>query len=162
LLSGLIPTLPLMLVRPFLPESAIWQEKKSQGTLKRPSIAELFRPALRRTTLVTTVLVACTYALPYGATQHTVRMVPGLPDVRRLAPRQVEQTVSAVTLFNELGGLAGRLIFAILITRVVTQRRLMRTFMGAALVVYPWFYFFGAKHSVPLGKLGIFFCRSAL
>src|SRR6202162_2239121 len=63
LLSGLIPAIPLILVRPFLPESPIWREKKSKGTLKRPSIAELFQPALRKTTLVTTLLVACSYAL---------------------------------------------------------------------------------------------------
>ena len=50
LLSGMIPAIPLILVRPFLPESPIWREKKSQGTLKRPTILELFRPALRRTT----------------------------------------------------------------------------------------------------------------
>jgi MFS family permease len=157
LLSGLIPALPLMLVRPFLPESAIWREKKSQGTLKRPGIAELFRPALRRTTLITTLLVACALALPYGAIQHTVRMVPGLPDVRSLAPHQVEQTSSAVQLFQELGGLAGRLIFAVLITRVVTQRRLMRTLTGAALVVFTWLYFFGATHSLLMVEFGIFF-----
>lgn len=157
LFSGLLPALPLMIVRPFLPESAIWREKKSQGILKRPSITDLFRPALRRITLVTALLVACAFALPFGAIQHTVRMVPGLPDVRSLAPRQVEQTASAVQLFQELGGLAGRLIFAILITRIATQRRLMRTFMGAALVVFSWLYFFGATHSLPLVKFGIFF-----
>jgi MFS family permease len=59
LLSGLIPAIPLILTRPFLPESPIWLEKKSKGALKRPSFAELFQPALRRTTLVTTFLVAC-------------------------------------------------------------------------------------------------------
>jgi hypothetical protein len=37
LLSGLIPAIPLILVRPFLPESPVWQEKKAKGTLKRPS-----------------------------------------------------------------------------------------------------------------------------
>ena len=34
LLSGLIPAIPLILARPFLPESPIWQEKKSKGTLE--------------------------------------------------------------------------------------------------------------------------------
>jgi MFS family permease len=67
LLSGLIPAIPLLLARPFLPESPIWQEEKSKGTLKRPSFTELFRPALRKTTLVTTLLVACSYALASGS-----------------------------------------------------------------------------------------------
>jgi MFS family permease len=79
------------------------------------------------------------------------------PDVRSLAPHQVEQTSSAVQLFQELGGLAGRLILAVLITRVVTQRRLMRTLTGAALVVFTWLYFFGATHSLLMVEFGIFF-----
>src|SRR3989337_2351593 len=54
LMSGLIPAIPLIVIRPFLPESPIWKEKKRAGTLRRPSIASLFHPALRRTTLVTT------------------------------------------------------------------------------------------------------------
>ena len=45
LISGVIPALPLILIRPFLPESPAWQQKKAAGTLRRPSIAELFTPA---------------------------------------------------------------------------------------------------------------------
>src|SRR5215217_4336365 len=41
LMSGIIPAIPLILIRPFLPESPIWQQKKLAGTLKRPSIAAL-------------------------------------------------------------------------------------------------------------------------
>src|SRR5207245_1270096 len=51
-LSGLIPAIPLVLIRPFLPESPVWQRKKTAGTLKRPSVAELFTPAYLRTTLL--------------------------------------------------------------------------------------------------------------
>src|SRR6266567_6516930 len=53
LLSGLLPAIPLIVVRPFLPESPLWREKKLQGTLKRPSFGELLRPQFRRTTLIT-------------------------------------------------------------------------------------------------------------
>jgi MFS family permease len=129
LLSGLIPAIPLLLARPFLPESPIWQEEKSKGTLKRPSFAELFRPALRKTTLVTTFLVACSYALASGVMLQMPRIVPGLPEVRNLASRLVEQTVSGVQLFQELGTIAGRLLFAFLVVRIATQRRLLRIFL---------------------------------
>jgi len=37
LMSGVIPAIPLLLVRPFLPESPAWKEKKAAGTLKRPA-----------------------------------------------------------------------------------------------------------------------------
>ncbi len=33
-MSGVIPAIPLILVRPFLPESPVWREKKAAGTLQ--------------------------------------------------------------------------------------------------------------------------------
>ena len=156
LLSGLIPAIPLILARPFLPESPIWQEKKSQGTLKRPSLAELFRPALRKTTLVSTFLVACSYALASGVILQTPRMVPGLPEVRNLPPRQVEQTVSGVQLFQELGTIVGRLLFVFLVVRIATQRRLLRVFLVPGLIVFSCVYFFAVTHSLRLLEYGVF------
>ncbi|MGH6630389.1 MAG: MFS transporter, partial [Burkholderiales bacterium] len=47
LISGLIPAIPLILIRPFLPESPVWQQKRAAGTLKRPSLGEIFRPEYR-------------------------------------------------------------------------------------------------------------------
>ena len=41
-MSGLIPALPLIIIRPFLPESPAWRQKKAAGTLRRPSLAALF------------------------------------------------------------------------------------------------------------------------
>lgn len=70
LMSGLIPAIPLILIRPFLPESPAWQQKKAAGTLRRPSFAELFRPALRRTTIMTTIVFAASYGLAFGAIQQ--------------------------------------------------------------------------------------------
>src|SRR3954469_7460649 len=70
LMSGMIPAIPLFLIRPFLPESPAWQQKKAAGTLKRPSIVELFRPALRRTTIMTTIVFAASYGLAFGAIQQ--------------------------------------------------------------------------------------------
>lgn len=157
LLSGLIPAIPLILVRPFLPESPMWREKKSKGTLKRPSVVELFRPALRKTTLVTTFLVACSYALASPVIQQTPRMVPGLPQMHGLTTRQVEQTVSSVQLYQELGTIAGRLFFALLVLRIVSQRRLLRVFLIPGLLVFSSVYFFAATHSLVLLKYGVFF-----
>src|SRR6187551_818187 len=85
LISGVIPAIPLIIIRPFLPESPAWEEQKRAGTLKRPSFAELFRPEFRRTTIVTTIMMACAYAAAFGAIQQVPRIVPGLAEVRTLA-----------------------------------------------------------------------------
>ncbi len=70
LISGVIPAIPLILIRPFLPESPAWAKKKEAGTLRRPSIRELFSPALIRTTVVTTFLFAASYGIAFGAIQQ--------------------------------------------------------------------------------------------
>jgi MFS family permease len=156
LLAGLIPALPLIVVRPFLPESPVWQEKKSLGKLERPSFRELFQPALRRTTLVTTLLMGATTALAFGAIQQTTRIVPGLADVRNLPPQQIEQTVSHVQVLQELGGVAGRVIFALLVIRIASERRRMRVFLAPALIAFAWLYFSAAMHTLAQLGIGIF------
>jgi MFS family permease len=78
LISGVIPALPLIFIRPFLPESPVWAEKTAKGTLRRPSIGELFAPSHLRTTLVTAFLFACSYGVAFGAIQLTPQIVPGL------------------------------------------------------------------------------------
>src|SRR5262245_20662361 len=44
LFAGLVPAIPLIVIRPFLPESPIWREKKAAGTLRRPSIGAILNP----------------------------------------------------------------------------------------------------------------------
>jgi hypothetical protein len=80
LMSGLIPAIPLIFIRPFLPESPAWQEKRTKGTLKRPSFAAIFSPELRQTTIVTCIMFACSYGAAFGAIQQIPRIVPGLND----------------------------------------------------------------------------------
>ncbi|HYT92011.1 MAG TPA: MFS transporter [Gemmataceae bacterium] len=78
LISGVIPALPLIIIRPFLPESPAWQRKREAGTLKRPSFGQLFQGNYKRTTLITAALFACGYGAAFGAIQMTPQMVPGL------------------------------------------------------------------------------------
>jgi hypothetical protein len=148
LLSGLLPAVPLMLIRPFLPKSPVWREQRSRGTSAQPSIFALFRPSLRMTTLVTALSVACLFAIAYGVLQQTPRMIPGLTAAHALVPRQVEQTISSVQFFQELGSLSGRLLFALLVARVMSQRRLLRIFPVPGLFVFSFVYFYAATHSL--------------
>jgi MFS family permease len=156
LLSGLAPALPLLLVRPFLPESPLWLVARREGTLKRPSLVQLFQPRLRKTTVVATLAFAFIYALTFGAIQQTVRMVPGLVDVQRLGLRQVEQAASKVQIFQELGGMTGRILFAVVLIRIVSQRRRLRVFLVPALFVFAWLYFYAATCNLLAMEIGLF------
>ena len=69
--------------------------EEAAGTLKRPSFAELFQPQFRRTTIVTTMMMACAYAAAFGAIQQMPRIVPGLPEVARAGARRRRSRPSA-------------------------------------------------------------------
>jgi MFS family permease len=88
LMTGLIPAVLIVLLLPFVPESAVWLERKRAGTLKRASFFALFAPGLLRTTLVATILSACAYAAAFGTLQVTVALgVQGLPDLAKARAR---------------------------------------------------------------------------
>ncbi len=158
LISGVVPALPLILIRPFLPESPAWHAKKQAGTLKRPSLAAIFQGDLKRVTIVTTILFACSYGAAFGAIQHMPRIVPGLAEVSGLARPEQQKVVSAVQAWQEFGGLAGRLVLAFLAVRIVSRRGLLQLFQVPGLVLFPIVFLWAANTSVDAAKWGIFLC----
>jgi len=156
LISGLIPAIPLMLARPFLPESPVWRARQNAGTLDRPRLGEIFRPRFRRTTIVTAVMVACGYAASFGANLQVPRIVPGLPEVQAMSATAREQTIGTVQLLQELGGLVGRLALAVLAVHIVSRRRLVRLFLVPGVFVMPMVFFVAATWSVRLIEFGTF------
>ena len=164
LMSGVIPAIPLIVIRPFLPESPIWAEKKRAGTLKRPSIAALFSPEFRKTTIVTTLMFAMSYGAAFGAIQQTPQMVPGLPEIRQqtqgMPPPQArlveQQTAANVTKIQEVGGLTGRFLLAMLAPVILSRRLLIRIFQVPGLFIMPVVFALFAVRDLQLLYLGIF------
>jgi MFS family permease len=128
LISGVAPAIPLMLIRPFLPESPLWQQRRSEGTLKRPNVAELFRPEFRRSTIVTALLFACAYGAAFGTIQTT----------------------------QELGGLAGRFAIASFGLLIVSRRTLLRLFLIPGLVITAIVFTYTGTTSLELFRTGVF------
>ncbi|TDU66095.1 MFS transporter [Prosthecobacter fusiformis] len=184
LMSGLIPAIPLIIIRPFLPESPAWAQKKAAGTLKRPSLGELFTPELRRTTLVTTAMFAMAYGAAFGAIQHIPRIIPGLPEVKAasaaaseaaatanagkppevikkasiVAGKKAEQSIAAnTTKIQEVGGLVGRFLLAALAVVIVSRRKLLRLFVVPGLAVMPLVFAYCAVTGLIPLQIGIFF-----
>jgi MFS family permease len=176
LISGVIPAMPLILIRPFLPESPVWQQRVAAGTLRRPSLGQLFQPGLFRTSIVTALLFACSYGVAFGAIQFTPQIVPGLlPEVRELPKlrkeiekvdpksaeaaemrkkmvamgKKQEAVVKDVQLWQEFGGLTGRFALAILAMYVLSRRSLLRIFQIPALIIIPLVFVFPAAGKTP-------------
>ena len=160
----MIPALPLILVRPFLPESPLWLANREAIRAKRPRLRELFAPQLRRTTIVSTLLVACGYAIAFGALQHTPRIVPDLPEIKAATAemsvaerKQAGQRAAAeVNGFQEIGGLVGRVLLAVLAVRIVSRRALLWMFQFPALLIIPLVYLYPARDNFELLKWGVF------
>jgi MFS family permease len=200
LISGVLPALPLILIRPFLPESPAWQKKREAGTLKRPSLAALFAPELRKTTILTTLIFAASYGIAFGAIQQLPQIIGaqriGTPaeaghvavraiakeqgaaalaaakaakkpepvaqrEMRQAAGNASDQTVAGVTLWQEIGGLLGRFLLAVLAVVIVSRRTLFRVFQIPSLLFVPLLFWWisgqlGNADSLGLIKAGIF------
>jgi MFS family permease len=176
LMSGLIPAIPLIIIRPFLPESPVWAQKRASGNLRRPSIAQLFAPDLRKATIVTTLMFACSY----GAIQHMPRMISPLPEVKAKVDAAVAQAVEGkpeaehaaiaartkrlteqktaanVAKVQEIGGLFGRFLLALLVIRIVSRQKLLRLFQIPGLIVMPIVFAWFATSSLNLLMIGMF------
>ena len=192
LISGVIPALPLILIRPFLPESPVWAQKKASGVLKRPSIAELFSPELRRATILTTLVFAASYGIAFGAIQQLPQILGGpkghaqivatskaaqdkavaeaveqgkpAPDPKRLKQiggNATDEAVAKVTIWQETGGLVGRILLAVLAIKIVSRRNLFRVFQIPSLIFIPLLFVWisnslGNAETLPIIKIGIF------
>ena len=183
LISGLIPAIPLILVRPFLPESPAWQKKRQEGSLKRPSIMALFHPELRKTTIVTTLVFATTFGLAFGAIQQNPQILQGHVDVEKavteaqtaaktkaeadgkpLTPKELgaikgnttDKIAAGVQGWQEIGGLAGRILLAFLAVRIVSRRSLFRLFQIPSLLFVPALYWWLSNNLKTEGSLQLF------
>ena len=191
LISGVIPALPLILIRPFLPESPVWAQKKAAGTLRRPSIRELFSPQLVRATVMTTLVFAASYGIAFGAIQQLPQILGGPkghaaiiaeakeaqdnataaaekagkpippPRLKAIGANATDEAVAKVTIFQEVGGLVGRVILAFLALRIASRRMLLRIFQIPALIFVPLLFWWistklGDAGSISAIKAGVF------
>ncbi|HUE74485.1 MAG TPA: MFS transporter [Pirellulaceae bacterium] len=173
LMSGLIPALPLIIIRPFLPESPVWAKKREAGTLKRPTIAALFAPQLIRTTIVTAIGFACTLGIAFGAIQQMPQIVPGLAEVQEKSKEEGAKAVAAAkakgeqdeaklkatgaaagarysqkiaseyTKMQEVGGLSGRFVMALVLAGAIAWGWKLRMFQIPGMILTPlvfWYF----------------------
>jgi MFS family permease len=170
LLSGVIPAIPLILIRPFMPESPVWAQRKAAGTLKRPSVIELFSPELRRTTIVTTLMFACSYGVAFGGIQQVQYMIEAMPTYQAQAakvnasdPKAAQTAKAAISrgmtgrfgTVQEVGGLLGRFLLALLAVYIVSRRNLLRVFLVPCLLIAPLVFGYGVLHNRELFTLNL-------
>src|SRR5437660_9699505 len=109
-------------------------------------------------------MFACSYGAAFGAIQYIAQIVPGLEDVRqevkdhpKMKGKIEQETAAEYTKMQELGGLAGRFLLALLAVRIVSRRSLLRCFQLPGILILPavfWFFLLVPNQhffTIPLG-----------
>jgi MFS family permease len=119
---GIAPALVALLVRLWVKEPERWLKAKEQerqpGAAQRPKLAELFRPELRRSTLVGSGLAFVAVFGLWGATNWTPTLVRSLPEFASVSSATATTYVSWATILLNAGALVGYLSFGPLADRL--------------------------------------------
>ncbi len=116
---------------------------------------ELFHPEFRKTALLTCLMMACAYAVSFGMLQHFARVIPGTPEVRILARADQQKIVSVFQGYQEVGGLVGRSLMAILAIFIISRRRLLHLFLIPGLILIPLVVLLPAVRDTGLPPWGV-------
>src|SRR4029453_12923303 len=86
---------------------------------------------------------------------------PPEPRLRQIAGNATDQAVATVSSWQEMGGLAGRAVFALIAAWAITRRSLLRLFQIPALILVPLLFIWIASNlstpgSLQWVKIGIF------
>ena len=96
-----------------------------------------------------------------AAAEQAGQPAPPPGKLKSIAGNATDEAVAGVTIYQEVGGLVGRVLLALAAVRIASRRALLRRFQWPALVVVPALFWWistqlGNAGSMPLIKIGIF------
>jgi MFS family permease len=127
---GIVPAAVAVLVRLKVHEPEKWTAARYSAA--KPTLAELFTPALRRGTLVGSALAFVAVFGLWGATNWTPALITELLRPRRLPPETVARMVSFAVMSLNAGAIVGYLSFAPLAERWGRRPAFFIMLLGAA------------------------------
>jgi MFS family permease len=120
-LVGIVPAVVALLVRLWVKEPERWvkahEQEQASGVAQSQKLAELFRPGLRRSTLVGSGLAFVAVFGLWGATNWTPTLVRSLPEFQGSDAATTTTCVSWATILLNAGALVGYLSFGPLADR---------------------------------------------
>jgi MFS family permease len=121
-LVGLAPALIVLWIRQAVPETADWHAAKQSAHGREPAIADLFRGATCRTTLLTTAVCACSLTAHWAFMFWYAQQLRQLTEVKELAADAQTRVVSAVLVVLMLSSIAGNFLAAAIARRLGYKR----------------------------------------
>ena len=129
-LVGVLPALMVYWIRRKVPETQEWQTARDAAGSQMPGIGDLFRNGVRRTTLVTIVVCACSltswWAFIFWNPQH----FRNLPELRTWPAPDRERLVAAVFFLIIGVSIAGNFCAAWLARRIGYRNAILTFFLG--------------------------------
>ena len=121
-LAGLAPALIVLWIRRAVPETDDWHAAKQAAGQTEPRIGDLFRGSVRRTTLLTMAVCACSLTAHWAFMFWCFQHVRNLPGMAGLTDAGRSGLVSAAMTTVMLASIAGN-FFAAAMARVMGYRR---------------------------------------
>lgn len=148
---GLVPAVVAIFARLKVKEPEKWVEAK-RSAAERPAIGELFRPGLRRDTLVGSGLAFVAVFGLWGATNWTPSLVRELLAPRNLDPETVARMVSYAVMCLNAGAIVGYLAFAPLAERL-GRRGAFGVMLAGSAVMLPAAFLLPSSYAMSLALL---------
>lgn len=121
-LVGIVPALITLWIRRAVPETETWQAAKRAAAGAPPSVLDLFRGDVRRTTLLTIVVCALSLSGHWAFVFFSVQQLRGLPEVASLADEARSQLVSQAFALLMISSIAGNFLAAVIARRIGYRR----------------------------------------
>ncbi len=120
-LVGILPALITLWIRRAVPETEAWHAAKSAGGEVDPSIWELFRGDVRRTTLLTIAVCALSLSAHWAFAFWSVQQLRNLPEIFAWTPAEKSQLVSQAFALLMVSSIVGN-FFAAWLARWIGYR----------------------------------------
>jgi len=90
--------------------------------------------------------------------EKIMKLIGDNRDLQEPFDTAVKARGNTIQLYQELGGLTGRILLAVLLVVAISRRNLLRIFLVPGLALFPLTYWVLYHQSAPAMQLGIFFC----
>jgi MFS family permease len=143
-LVGILPALIVVWIRRSVPEPHEWREARGRQHTERPGVVDLFRGAIRRTTLLTILVCAFSLSAHWAYMFWSLQHLRNLPDLGDWTEGERTRLVSQSMIVLMVSSIAGNFLAAA-VARKIGYRRTI----AAGCVLY--FLCIVAAYGSPLG-----------
>ncbi len=154
-LVGIAPALIVLWIRKAVPEPAEWHAARAEQGTSMPGIADLFRGSVRRVTVLTIIVCACSLTAHWAFTFWAPQHVKSLAEVADWSPAEKKQLGSVTLGVLMISSIVGNFIAALLAKRVGYR-------VSIAVMCVAYFGLMVFTYAIPRSHTEIVWCMAGL